>query len=1089
VNTRLATSDSSDSLQLPLLPRPCRRTGVKPCRAAARFVSLILHATSEFVAQFRRPVILSAAKNPGVCLARREVRTRFFAALRMTDLPVVVGFLTLCALMAPTSARAERLPLRVYSTADGLPSNQINCVKRDSHGFLWFCTAEGLSRFDGYTFTNYGIDEGLPDRVVTDFLETRSGEYWVATSRGLARFDPKPWPKAATLTSYWPYTGLRAPAVNTLLEDHQGAVWVGTNDGLFRLRETHGGWSLDRQEFKPPTDEPAEHILEDHAGRLWIAVYTSQGAKLYRRALDGQVDVFQPAFFHDNRIQSMLEDRRNGIWVGTYHGLALFLSDPKSGGPRIERVYTKRDGLGGDEVPGLFQSSDGRLWVGAGGVGTGGTFEVLSDATDRHVSFKRLMDPTSISAEDREGNLWLGGTRLARNGFVSYGHSDGLGNESDARQSVFEGSDGELYVVTGVHNRLIRRFDDQRFMSVAPKVPGHDASWDWGGWGWGQIHFQDHTGEWWIATANGLLRYPKVERLEDLAHTSPKATYTTKDGLGGDDIFRLYEDSRGNVWIGAWGGPGLTRWERSTGRFHTFGASEGTLGREPTAFREDRAGNLWVGQWGGTLARFRRGQFTLFTKSDGFPEGTVSSIFSDHAGRLWAGTSRGGLVRIDEPSAEQPRFVVYTTNEGLSSDNVGAITEDHYGRIYFWTGRGVDRLRPDTAAIRHYTEVDGLVRSGADVNVAFCDRHGRLWFAMNGLSRLDPAPDRPDAPPPPIRITKVRVRGTEYPMSELGETNLSGLLLQPGEDEIQIEFASLNFAVGDVIKYQYRLDGTRGDWSTASENRTVNYPRLSPGRYRFLVRAINADGLVSSVPASLSFRLLPPLWRRRWFLALAALLGAALIYWAYRFRLDRMLELERVRTRIATDLHDDVGSSITQIAIMSEVARRQGAEVAEPLAQIAGLSRELVDSMGDIVWAINPKRDHLGDLAQRMRRFASDVLSTNGVGLEFHAPVERADASLQADLRREVFLVFKESINNIARHSQCKRVEVLLSLERQQLVMRVCDDGRGFLMQSGDGQGHGLASMRDRAHRLGGGLRTDSEPDKGTTITLTVPLA
>jgi len=642
--------------------------------------------------------------------------------------------------------------------------------------------------------------------------------------------------------------------------------------------------------------------------------------------------------------------------------------------------------------------------------------------------------------------------------------------------------------VTGAHNRFIQRWDGKRFISVAPQVPGHEASWDW--WGWGQIHFQDHAGEWWVATGHGLLRYPRVKRLEDLAHTLPRAVYTAKNGLGGDGIFPLYEDLRGDVWTGAWGGLSLTRWERSSQRFHAFTASEWRNNTVPTAFCEDQAGDLWVGLWGGGLARRRDGHFTWFTKDDGVPEGSVFSIFSDHAGRLWAGTTRGGLLRIDDPSAERPRFVVYTAKQGLSSDDVGNITEDPWGRIYFWTGRGVDRLQPETGAIRHYTDADGLVPSGGDHNVAFCDRHGTLWFGFGGLSRLDPEPDRPEAAPPPIRITKARIRGTPYPASELGETDLSGLVLEPDQDEVQVEFASLSFAVGDVIRYQYKLEGAETEWSLPSDLRVVNYPRLSPGSYRFLVRAINADGLVSAAPAVVSFRLLPPLWRRRWFLTLAAMLAASLIYWAYRYRLERLLELERVRTRIATDLHDDIGSSLTQIAIMSEVAQRNGGEAraTEPLKRIAELSRELVDSMSDIVWAINPRRDHLGDLAHRMRRFASGVLSGAGAEMEFQTPAERADAFLGADVRREVFLIFKESINNAVRHLDCKHVEVHLHLEGSHLLLSVRDDGRGFAGPS-DGEGHGLASMTERARRLGGLVKTTSEPGEGTIVTLTVPLS
>jgi signal transduction histidine kinase/ligand-binding sensor domain-containing protein len=985
-------------------------------------------------------------------------------------------------------ARAERLPLRIYSTADGLPSNQNNCVKRDSRGFLWFCTAEGLSRFDGYTFANYGIDQGLPDQVVTDFLETRSGEYWVGTPRGIAHFNPKPDRKTPMFTVYQPEGGGLAQQVNALLEDRQGVVWVGTNVGVFRVVQGGGWWALRRPDAGLAVNGAAEGFLEDHDGNLWIAVYSSYSgggdAKLCRRSPSGRVDVFRGGYLRLNRILAMLEDRQKHIWLGTYRGLALLVPHPQVGGRLIERVYGKRDGLGGDEVRSLFQSSDGRLWAHTG--------LMVSDASGKPIRFEAygMGDPrfAGVEAEDRDGNLWMGGARLARNGFVSYSRADGLADENI--RSVFEGSDGALYVVTGYHNRFIQRFDGRRFISVAPQAPGHEASWDWGGWGWGQIHFQDHTGKWWVATGYGLFRYPHVKRLEDLTHTLPKAVCTTKDGLGGDGIFRLYEDSRGNIWIGAWEGLALTRWERSTERFRPFTAYEWWNNTEPTAFREDRGGGLWVGLWGGGLARYRGGHFTWFTKDDGFPEGSVFSIFSDHAGRLWAGTTRGGLVRVDDPSAEHPRFVVYTTKQGLSSNDVRAITEDNWGRIYFWTGRGVDRLQPETGAIRHYTEADGLVPSGADHNVAFCDRHGTLWFGLDGLSRLDPEPDRAEAAPPPIRITKVRIRGTPHPASELGETDLSGLVLQPDQDELQVEFASLNFAVGDVIRYQYKLEGAEADWSSPSDLRAVNYPHLSPGSYRFLVRAINADGLVSAAPALVSFRLLPPVWRRWWFLTLAGVLAASLVYWAYRYRLEHLLELERVRTSIATDLHDDIGSSLTQIAIMSEVAQRNGADAraAEPLKRIAGLSRELVDSMSDIVWAINPKRDHLGDLAHRMRRFASDVLTGVGAEMEFRTPVERADALLGADVRREVFLIFKESINNAARHSGCKHVEVHLNLEGSRLLLSVRDDGEGFAALP-NGQGHGLASMRERARRLGGHLETTSEPGKGTLVKLTAPLS
>jgi signal transduction histidine kinase len=248
---------------------------------------------------------------------------------------------------------------------------------------------------------------------------------------------------------------------------------------------------------------------------------------------------------------------------------------------------------------------------------------------------------------------------------------------------------------------------------------------------------------------------------------------------------------------------------------------------------------------------------------------------------------------------------------------------------------------------------------------------------------------------------------------------------------------------------------------------------------------------VNAEPASVVFHVSPAFWRRSWFLVGMTVFGALAIYGVHRARVMRLLELERVRTRIATDLHDDIGSSLTQIAILTEVAQsrmtRHDPAVVEPLSRVSCISRELVDSMSEIVWAINPRHDRLQDLAVRMRRFAADVLTSRRITLRFRGPEPPFDTPMSAEHRRQCFLVFKEAIHNAVRHSACTEVAVEIVLAGRQLAWTVTDNGIGFDPRW-PGHGHGLRSMKARARAMGGRLEISSRPGHGATVRFAVAL-
>jgi ligand-binding sensor domain-containing protein/signal transduction histidine kinase len=1022
--------------------------------------------------------------------------------------------LFLSLLPLSTGGRAEQLPIKSYTSADGLPRDYINRIVLDSHGFLWFCTPEGLSRFDGYSFVNYGSEQGLPSGAVWDLLVTRDGTYWIATPNGVCHFNLFAATEASAsdneqsnnrafgilassprFACYRPEGKERGQTVYKLKEDRNGKLWVGTNGGLFHLEPANDGWVFRAAEIGipavPPDSATISTILEDRSGALWIGA----GSGLYRRQPDGHAERYTTAEgLPGNDVRALLEDRDGRIWAGTTQGLCELVSQPESHRLVVSQIYTIKNGLANNYITALHQF-EGRIWIGSD-AGLTEFAPATGNAPDRfriYTTAQGLTDREIESfGEDKDGNLWIGtesngAMKLARHGLNTYREADGLKDSRIA--SIIEDASGELCVISSRSGKLfMHRFDGTKFTAITPNLR-EDIKHSWG---WNQITFQDRTRQWWVDTAEGLYRFPSANGVEQLGKLRPAALYTTKDGLSGNEIFRLYEDRAGDLWISIADSltANLARWERATGKIYQYGGIEALAApNAPTAFREDNDGNLWIGLYYGGLVRFRAGQFTGFTGADGVPPGLIRDLYVDHNGKLWIATVGGGVTWTNNPSAERPRFSSYTTSEGLASNKTTCITEDQYGRIYIGSVHGVDRLDPLTGKIKHYTEADGLANNF--VNVAHRDRGGALWFGtLKGLSQLMPEEDHPVSPPT-ILISKVRIAGVEEGLSNLSDKDAPSLVLGPDRNQVQIDFVGLGFGTGETLRYQTKLEGADKAWTEPSLQRSVNYAQLAPGTYRFRVRAISSGGTMSSHTATISFRILAPIWQRWWFITLVALMVAALAYVLYKYRVNQLLQLERMRTRIASDLHDDIGSNLSLIAGLSEVlgqsAGRENSQIADRLSVIANASRQSVESMGEIVWAVNPKRDNVVDLAHRMRRFASDVLTARNIEFHFDAPSLNQNAKLGAESRREIFLIFKEGINNIARHSGCKTVAALLKIERGMIILKLSDDGHGFEAANVE-QGHGLDSMRRRAEKLDGQFELTSSLGAGTKMTLSVPL-
>ena len=983
---------------------------------------------------------------------------------------------------------AEQLPVQRHGVAEGLAEETVTALLRDSRGYLWAGSLNGLSRFDGERFKVYGLEDGLPRLRVWALAEGRDGTVWAATSGGLVRLDP-------SRTSERPVFRPAGPAsaagrvVEAVFVDRAGEVWFGSGGELYRISGNDA-----RAVGLPLEGAVIRAVVEAEGGVLWVGTSrglfrAGGGAAVERVALGSGLGV--------EDVRSLLFDRSGRLWAATPESITVFTPGLDSAIPPA-RPLLGADGTlrlpgpgeaavlrGTPSGPrGLFQrlleTKDGRILVSstAGLIVLGGARPVTF--TRRHGLGDGILGELF---EDEVGNVWVGTQstgllRLSPAGFTRFGEADGL---SDPRiTSLFLDPNGRP-VATSAGNASLYRFDGARFQAVPlrPEAPASSRLL------WGRSVLWDRSGAIWVATPAGLARYD-VPRFEALARTRPTVVYRAADGLGGDEVASLFEDSGGTLWAGVYDSrTPLVRFDRRIGRFVAEGKGGALPGGTPLAFLESGA-DLWIAFGSGGIVRKRGGTFVRVGPAEGVPEGLARNLLLDASGRLWVANGSAGAVRIDAPAADRPVATSFVTSEGPATGSVYAVAADRQGFLYFGTARGVDRLDPKSGRFRHFSTADGLTN-----NVVTCtleDREGALWFGTpEGLSRLVPVPD-PPAPPPRALIMAVRVNGNPRPVPELGARELPDLSLAPDETRLRIDFAAPRFARGERVRFQTRLEGADSAWNAPNPEPTIRYVGLAPGQYRFAVRAVGPGGEAGE-EAALRFTVLPPLWRRAWFLAVVAAAAILSVFGLHRQRLERAVAVERVRTRLATDLHDDVGSSLARISILSEVGHRaveEGSESARLFEQIGETSRSVIDALGDAIWSIDPRRDDLQSLGDRLGLFASDLLEGRGIGFRLTLPEGASAVELPAETRRHLFLLLKEAITNAARHSRAHRVEADFSLAGRTLRIEVRDDGAGFSVPDPgrEGEGRGLGNMSERASALGGRLEIRSAPERGTTIRL-----
>jgi ligand-binding sensor domain-containing protein/signal transduction histidine kinase len=982
--------------------------------------------------------------------------------------------------------------MRVWRVADanGLPSDSVTAIVQTRDGFLWIGTDAGLVRFDGVKFSQVALAASTTNTVfhVTALCEDAHGNLWVGT-RGNGLFETAHG-RIRHFTDV-----LLDTNVTSLAADDRGSVWIGTVAGL-------NLWNGDKFEAFTTRDGLPDEMVTGvnvaRSGTVWITTRVGMCRVVNRHiapyAFQTQSQGRSPEYL------GAYEDRRGNLWAfgDTY---LINLAE----GKRFN--YFRSSEAESVRIWSLCEGSDGRLWIGTSGRG----LYCFEDNHFEPVRFDKERWPYDVRAicEDNEGNLWLGtsggGLIQLRPESAYILHEEQALPDSPATTLASDAA-GQVYI--GLQRGGLFVGQSGRFDAVqnggSPGIQNYISS-----------VWVAHDGSVWVGTLGAGLYALRGGREFHL---------TTADGLADDNVTVVCGGANGRVWFGT--GNGVV-YQLTGNKLVHFDSANGSPLAPITAMASAASGGIWIGTQDGQIIRGEGSGLSVAAGTSGLAHASILALDETQSGQLWIGTAGDGLKCVANGKVEN-----WSTTTGLPSDVIAGIVEDERKNIWLATAAGIYRINhadaeksvagdnspPACQLVSNAKTVPDPSATSGGVR-AISSPDGLLWFATSeGVLNVDTHNPEVAQYTFPIYVESVAFNGrpaVSLLEAEAGATaSAANRLFKAPVDvrSVEFHFTALDYSSPEEVQFRHKLEGNDLDWVDDANARAARYGRLPYGKYVFQVEARGPDGKWQAARNAFEFVVPTPLYLQNWVLGLYVLMAVGLVSGTVRMvshrrlrvrlaRLEQQQSLERERMRIARDMHDEMGSKLTKISFLSERAVsdvKSGQPLDEKIDSIAQTSRELLKTMDEIVWVVNPRNDTLENLASYLAHYAVEYFQNTAVECEMRLPKEVPNYPLSSEARHNLFLAFEEALNNVLKHSGATKVKVEMNANAREFELKVIDNGKGFETVApssakeqprGGRGGNGLKNMRQRMAGIGGKCLVLSRPTEGTAVMMRIPLS